>query len=128
CDFNDINNRSLVLYLHFGNIRILLPGDIASETEARLAAISGNMKSHVILAPHHGGRTSSTEIFLAKVQPTVSVVSCGLDNRYKDPHPEVLARYKKMGTKIYRTDHDGAVMLFTDGTGLWDGKGTKILP
>ena len=128
CDFNDINNRSLVLYLRFGNIRILLPGDIAAETEARLAAIPDHMKSHIILAPHHGGRTSSTEAFLAKVQPTVSVVSCGLDNRYKDPHPDVIARYKNKGAKIYRTDHDGAVMLLTDGNRLWDGKGTKILP
>ncbi len=128
CDFNEINNRSLVLHLRFGNIRILLPGDIATETEERLAAIPDDLKSDIILAPHHGGKTSSTAGFLDKVQPSVSVFSCGFDNRYKDPHPEVIARYKMRGAKIYRTDHYGAVMLLTDGTFLWDGKGIRILP
>lgn len=121
-DFMSVNNRSLVLLLRYGKCRILLPGDIAAETEDRLVSSPCDLKSDIILVPHHGGRTSSTDAFLDQVNPRVAVVSCGLDNRYKDPHPEVLQRYEKQGTKIFRTDRDGAVFLATDGTGIRYGE------
>ncbi|MDX9745620.1 MAG: DNA internalization-related competence protein ComEC/Rec2 [Syntrophales bacterium] len=126
--FNETNNRSLVLHLRFGDIGILLPGDIAAETEKRLTGIPEPLKSDIILAPHHGGRTSSTPAFLDRVRPSVAIFSCGFDNRYKHPHPEVISRYRERGAKIYQTDHDGAVTLLTDGTSIWDGQGIKILP
>jgi competence protein ComEC len=127
-DYTAVNDKSLVLYLRFGQVRILLPGDIARDTEERLASMPDNPKSDIILAPHHGGRTSSTETFLDKVSPDIAIISCGLDNRYKDPHPDVIKRYENIGTKIFRTDRDGAVQLLTDGTHIFDTEGKRLVP
>ena len=117
-DYVSVNDRSLVMHLRYGRVGILLPGDISRDAEERLVSSSCNLKSDIILVPHHGGRTSSTAPFLDKVNPGVAVISCGLDNRYKDPHPEVLQRYAEKGTKIFRTDRNGAVFLFTDGANI----------
>lgn len=127
-DYTATNDHSLVLHLRFGNVRILLPGDISRDTEERLTSTPCDLKSDIILVPHHGGKASSTETFLEKVQPAIAIVSCGLDNRYKDPHPEVITRYGKMGTKIFRTDRDGAVQLLTEGTHIFDGEGKIMIP
>ncbi|HPX56690.1 MAG TPA: DNA internalization-related competence protein ComEC/Rec2 [Syntrophales bacterium] len=121
-DYTSVNDRSLVLRLRFGKIRLLLPGDIMGHAEERLAASTHDLKSDILLAPHHGGKTSSTDSFLDKVDPRLAIISCGLDNRYKDPHPEVLQRYTRRGTKIFRTDRNGAVVLLTDGTCIRHGK------
>jgi competence protein ComEC len=127
-DYTVVNDDSLVLHLRYGQVRILLPGDIAKENEERLADLPYNLQSDIILAPHHGGRTSSTEAFLDKVNPSIAIISCGPENRYKDPHPDVLKRYEKKRTRIFRTDRDGAVLLQTDGTDVFDGKGKRLLP
>jgi competence protein ComEC len=68
-----------------------------------------------MLVPHHGGFTSSTIPFLNRVQPSIAVISCGRDNVYNDPHPDVLKRYFSHGTKILRTDINGAISITTDG-------------
>jgi competence protein ComEC len=42
----------------------------------------------------------------------------GRRNSYGHPSPETIARLRESGATIYRTDHDGAVMLETDGRSL----------
>jgi competence protein ComEC len=47
------------------------------------------------------------------------VVSVGDHSRFGHPHPEVVARYRRAGVNLLRTDRDGAVTLSTDGKGVW---------
>jgi competence protein ComEC len=113
--FDRTNNDAIVIKLTIGNVSILLPGDISGPSETRLIRSGKNIKSHIMLVPHHGGFTSSTIPFLNRIQPSIAVISCGRDNVYNDPHPDVLKRYLMLGTKILRTDINGAISITTDG-------------
>jgi competence protein ComEC len=114
-----VNNNSLVLKVSFGQMSFLFPGDIMAEAEKELVRSAGaNLACNVLLAPHHGSRTSSTAAFLDLVQPDVVVVSSGWKNRFRFPHPAILDAYKKRGSRIFRTDLNGAVYLTTDGKKL----------
>ncbi len=103
------NNDAIALKVTYGDNSILLPADIAEETEGNLAASDKNLKSRLMLVPHHGGYTSSTASFLEKVRPEFAVISCGRDNAFGLPHPDVLDRYANTGTKLLRTDKHGAI-------------------
>jgi competence protein ComEC len=72
----------------------------------------------VLKVPHHGSRTSSTPALLGAVRPSIALVSVGARNRYGHPDAGVLARLAAVGADIYRTDHDGALLLETDGRTL----------
>ena len=115
---DEINDRSLVMKLTFGRRSFLLPGDISKTAELRIVESTDGLDSDVLFVPHHGGFRSSTVPFLEKVRPQVAVVSCGADNVFRDPHPDVLRRLGQFQSRIYRTDRDGAVTIETDGDEL----------
>ena len=105
-----LNNNSIVLQLTFEGCVILLPGDIERAAEADLLRkMAPILKSNVLLVPHHGSRSSSSAAFLEAVAPEFAILSCGWRNRFGFPHPEVLTRYKNMGTQVFRTDQNGAI-------------------
>ncbi len=112
----DLNNNSLVFKMSYKEFAMLFPGDILSSREKKLAKTNGsNLQSEILLAPHHGSSSSSTEIFLDKVLPKSVIVSCGRNNRYNFPHPDIVKRYEDMGIRILRTDRDGAVFISSNG-------------
>jgi competence protein ComEC len=116
--FDEINNLSVVTMLTYGEVGILLPADISEPTEKRLIRQGIRLRSDVLFVPHHGGLTSSTEAFLEKVRPRIAIVSCGKDNVFRLPHPDVLGRYHARKIRVMRTDRDGAVTVSTDGHDL----------
>ncbi len=114
--WRDENNNSLVIRIVFGSVSFLFTGDIEEEAEAELAEIAGKeLKSMLLVAPHHGSRTSSTNAFLDAVDPEAVLISAGWNNQFRLPHPSVLDRYQKRGYRIFRTDLQGAVRVKTDG-------------
>lgn len=117
-EFSNQNNKSIVLKLLYKNRSFLFAGDIEKEAEENLIHLGKWLKADVIKVPHHGGKTSSTEEFLSIARPDIAVVSSGRDNIFHHPNPDVLERYEGMGTKVYRTDSDGAVIIESDGEKL----------
>ena len=117
--WRNINNNSLVLKVALGSVSFLLPGDIMAAAERELVAgLKGPLASSVLLAPHHGSRHSSSDSFVAAVQPEAVIFSIGRGNRFRFPHPTVLKKYRQKGSRIFRTDCDGAILITTDGRGL----------
>jgi competence protein ComEC len=106
------NNRSCVLRVSAGPTSMLLTGDIErAAEEALLHRDRAALPAQVLLAPHHGSRTSSSEAFLEAVRPALAVIAAGYRNRFGHPAPEVLGRYAELGTRILRTDLDGAITV-----------------
>jgi len=103
------NNQSCVLRVDAGGAAMLLTGDI--ERGAEQALVKQVVRSDVLLVPHHGGRTSSSEEFIAAVAPRWAVVPAGYRNRFGHPAREVLERYAAAGVRVLRTDLDGAVRV-----------------
>lgn len=117
----DENNNSVVLKLTFGNVSFLLPGDIERLAEQFLVKGETDLRANVLLAPHHGSRTSSSADFLAAVGPAAIVISAGADNRFGHPHPETMASYARLPgpPRVFITAEHGTVVFTTDGRRLW---------
>lgn len=102
------NDDSCVLRVATAGASMLLAGDIERPAEAQLLR-AGAPRADVLLVPHHGSRSSSSEAFLAALQPRVAVVAAGYRNRFGHPAPQVLQRYAAAGIELRRSDLEGAV-------------------
>lgn len=114
----DANNNSLVFRLDLDQFSMLFPGDIMRKREQLLAGVpEKQLAARILLAPHHGSRTSSTSVFLDRIEPEAVIVSCGFNNPYRFPHPDVLERYMEKNLAVFRTDLHGAVTITSSGKG-----------
>ena len=124
------NDDSIVLELRYGEVSIILPGDIGREAEALITPVLAQRRITVVKAPHHGSATSSTEPFVDAVHPAAVVFSAGRSNRFGHPAPAVVSRYRARQALVFRTDEDGAVLLDTDGTKVqmttWSGRRVEL--
>ena len=110
---SDRNDLSLVFLAEYGQFDMLFTGDIGKETEAKLAALGILEEVEILKVAHHGSRHSSSEVFLRKVRPSLSLISCSATNGH--PGEETLARLKEEKSVIKITKDSGAVRIFTDG-------------
>ncbi|HXF50646.1 MAG TPA: ComEC/Rec2 family competence protein [Dehalococcoidia bacterium] len=118
-DGENLNATSLVVRVRYGDVTMLLTGDIQAETEAALLASGLDLRADVLKVAHHGSRTSTTQPFLDAVRPSVAIISVGAGNRFGHPAPEVVERLEASGARVYRTDEDGRVVIETDGERVW---------
>lgn len=110
--YESLNNYSIVLKLTYKEKSFLFMGDAETLSEKE---ITGDIQADVLKVGHHGSRTSTSQAFLNKVNPSYAVISVGLNNDYKHPHQEVIDRLEKKNIKIYRTDQNGDIIFTTDG-------------
>jgi competence protein ComEC len=109
----------------FGSV--LLTGDIEKEAEKAILdyALQGSihepsggvvlesnaLKSDVLIAPHHGSKTSSTVDFVQAVGAKHSIFTVGYLNRFKHPKPLIEKRFEESGAMTYRSDYQGAILI-----------------
>nr|WP_236598785.1 DNA internalization-related competence protein ComEC/Rec2 [Ramlibacter monticola] len=103
------NAMSCVLRVGNGRARALLAGDIEQPQEAALLARGTDLAADLLLVPHHGSRTSSSEAFLDAVRPWAAVVQAGYRNRFGHPAPVVRQRYEQRGIVLALSPRCGAV-------------------
>ena len=112
-DSKNLNDSSIILKLTYGNVSFLFTGDTESDVEKTL--LNKDIESDVLKVAHHGSNTSSSSAFLKKVNPKYAIISVGAGNSYGHPKSVILDRLEKLGTKIYRTDELGTIIVTTDG-------------
>jgi competence protein ComEC len=107
------NAVSCVLRIQSPAGTVLLTGDIEAAQERQLVALDGpaKLRAEVLVVPHHGSKTSSTEAFLDAVNPRWAVFQAAYRSRYGHPHPSVWARYQHRGITLLRSDADGAITV-----------------
>lgn len=114
------NTASAVVQVVYGDTEFMLTGDAPLNIENYLVDIYGDeLESEVLKLGHHGSKTSTSEEFLAAVQPVFAVVSAGKDNRYGHPHPEVVSRVSEKNIQLLSTINDGTITFLSDGARVW---------
>jgi competence protein ComEC len=118
---DDANNNSIVLKLTYGDVSFLLASDIGMDAEMLLAGNRADLRSSVLKVAHHGSRGSTSDEFLAIVNPSAAVISAGAVNRFGHPHRETLDRLYAVldNSNIFVTAKRGNVEFITDGQKLW---------
>lgn len=114
-DYIETNDFSIVTKIEYIDASFILTGDAEKSSELDMINKNYNLKSNVIKIGHHGGRTSSSQEFLKKVDPDYSIISVGADNTYGHPHKETLDRLNKLDSNIIRTDELGDIVIVSNG-------------
>lgn len=109
------NNSSCVLRIGTGNHHVLLAGDIEKNAEQRLLELHPDeLPATLLVAPHHGSRSSSGLSFVAATLPDYTVFTVGYRNRFGHPKEEIVQRYADSGAQLLRSDEDGAIQVEMD--------------
>jgi competence protein ComEC len=108
------NNDSMVLRVSYGETSVLLEGDAEKKVERRIAAVE-HPQANLLKVGHHGSAAATTSELIASAKPEFAIISVGSGNWFGLPRMETLARLAESGTRVYRTDLDGAVTFYLDG-------------
>ncbi|HEY6769797.1 MAG TPA: ComEC/Rec2 family competence protein [Candidatus Sulfotelmatobacter sp.] len=111
------NSDSLVLRVSHGASSVLLEGDAEKQVERRIASLH-HPKANILRVGHHGSANATTEELLSAARPDFAVISVGLHNSFGLPKFGILERLSLAGVKVYRTDLDGAVTFYLNGSSL----------
>ncbi len=115
---NLMNNESLICKLNYNNFSMLFSGDIEKEVEEKIIKDKNAvLKSDILKVAHHGSKTSSTQEFIKKVQPKISLIGVGQNNKFGHPSYSTLENLKKIGSIIYRTDINGEITIMINKSG-----------
>ena len=115
-EYFDTNNTSLVLAVDYGQTTFLFTGDMEREAELDLVESGVDLSATVLKVGHHGSSSSTSYPFLREVMPQYAVISVGEGNSYGHPNEEPLSRLSDAGATVYRTDHSGTIIAYSDGT------------
>ena len=100
---------SLLLYGKLLDKHFLFTGNLKEKGEKELLKQYPTLEVDILKAGQHGSKTSSSQAFLEKLKPHITLISVGKSNRAKLPHQETLTRLETIKSKIYRTDQQGAI-------------------
>jgi len=112
---DDLNQNSIALKITYNKVSFLLMGDAGFEAENSIKSEGYDLKSDILKVGHHGSSSASGTSFLAKVKPAISIIEVGKGNDYGHPTQKTLSALQSIGSKIYRTDTNGNIIITTDG-------------
>lgn len=112
------NNNSIVMHLTAGTTSFLMTGDAEKTVETEILNHYDDIKATVLKVGHHGSNTSSSKDFLEAVNPKVTVIPVGADNKYGHPTEKTMNNLKKYTDEIYRTDKNGTVTFICTKDGF----------
>lgn len=113
------NNRSCVLKVSAGKKSVLLTGDIERQVENQLVNKYGDeLAAQILVAPHHGSKSSSTPAFINAISPETVLYPVGYRNRFRFPNQDIIERYEIRGISMYDTARHGAVIIKINQAGV----------
>lgn len=115
---DDLNNWSVGIRLLYGDTIFIMCGDAEAGAEADMLASGADLRADVLKVGHHGSDTSTSEAFLAAVDPAYAVIQCGAGNSYGHPVRSTLDRLVARGITVLRTDEIGTIVAYCDGTNI----------
>ena len=104
----------MVLRVSYRDSSVLLEGDAEKQVE-RFVAEKDHPRADLLKVGHHGSANATTPELVASAKPAFAVISVGSGNSFGLPRIETLGRLAEAGTRVYRTDLDGAVTFYLDG-------------
>jgi len=110
-----LNDNSVVLKVTYGNVSFLFMGDAGIAAEQSLLASGYDLNSEILKVAHHGSSSASSMRFLQAVRPAVAIIEVGAGNDYGHPSQKTLSNLQRIGSKVYRTDLNGNIVVTTDG-------------
>ena len=110
----NLNLSSIVIRMTYGGNSFLFMGDAEAEVEEA----RNWQPADVLKVGHHGSKTSSTQNFIMQVMPSIAIIQVGKDNSYNLPNQETIDKLNAVGTKIYRTDESGNILVTSDGSNI----------
>lgn len=114
-EYSDLNNSSAVVKITYGNRKFLFMGDAETKSENDIIT---DVSADVIKVGHHGSDTSSGQSFVNKVNPKYAIIMVGNNNQYSHPYQIIIDRWINSGSKVYRTDINGNIIVISDGNSL----------
>ena len=109
------------MFVSYKNFSILFTGDIEEIAEKRIIEEYNSnlniLNSAVLKAGHHGSKTSSTQNFIEAVNPQIVLIGVGENNKFGHPNESVIERLELLGSKIFRTDKMGEIIINVDSNG-----------
>lgn len=115
-EYDNLNNYSPIIKIEYGNNSFLFTGDAEKDVEEEVLSKKFPIKSDVLKVGHHGSSTSTSKSFLTSVNPSIAIISVGLNNKYDHPNDKTIDLLNSNDIKIYRTDIDKVIVLSSDGT------------
>lgn len=110
-EYNNENDNSNVIYTEIEGYRFLFMGDAGVLKEKDILDTYDISKIDVLKVGHHGSRTSTSELFLKRINPQIALISAGRDNKFNHPHDEVLKLLNKYKVKVFSTKEFGSITI-----------------
>ncbi len=109
------NDDSVVVWIRFGDVGLLLTGDVTEEAERLWAHRFAAAPLTILKLAHHGSASSTGAALLDAARPVLALGSMGRGNRFGHPAAAVRQRLADAGVALLRTDVVGAIQVATNG-------------
>jgi competence protein ComEC len=112
-DYNEENANSQINYINIYNTNFLFMGD-ATKKQERDILNKYKLNVDIIKLGHHGSNTSSDYNFLKSINPTLSIISSGRNNRFNHPSKETIETLHNLNLSFLNTQTSGTIEIKID--------------